>query len=380
MRILQVLPHLSKGGAERIVIDLSNTLIEEGHNVTLLLALQADPVLNQQFLSENVLVKIVSPNKTNRFWPYLLLPIWVIKHRKLLKTYDVVHCHLTYGLFFGFVFSIFRKIEKLTNIRLIATCHIVGIRVSRRLRFINERLSLFFDAFVLMAMDNQWRTFIAEGKRKNVQVIPNGISPFSTPNSDSSLLNLQSEKFEQVVDRNFKTIGTISRLESERKPWLFLEVFAEVQKLMDFEVRFILGGEGPESEFLKKLAKELELSKSLTMPGLIQDPHTVLTVLDLYVTLNVEETTGIAGLEAVFSGVPVVGIQLSREYARGGKDWIWSNQNPQLVGKEIVTYLKNPKQLQAMAESQFLLANEKYSLIRMREEYLGLYRPLNKNI
>ena len=375
MRILQVLPHLSKGGAERVVIELSNALIDKDHDVTLLLASQVNPILNQQYLSEGVLVKVVSSRTQNRFLPYILLPIWVFKHRKLLRTYDVVHCHLTYGLVFGFIFSVFRKFENLTNVRLIATCHVVGISITRAPRFINEKLSVFFDAFVLMAMDNQWRRFIARKKIVNIQVVANGISPLSAPNSSSNLASIKKQKCEQITHKNVLTIGTISRLQSERKPWLFLEVFAEVQKSMDLEVNFILGGEGPERGSLLKIAEQLELSKNLTMLGLVQDPRAVLATLDLYITLNVEEITGIAGLEAIFAGIPVVGIQLAQDYESGQEDWIWSDQNPQIVGREIATYLKSPKQLQAIATSQFSLADKKYSLTRMLEDYLALYRP-----
>jgi glycosyltransferase involved in cell wall biosynthesis len=226
-----------------------------------------------------------------------------------------------------------------------------------------------------MAMDNQWRRFIARKKIVNIQVVANGISPLSAPNSSSNLASIKKQKCEQITHKNVLTIGTISRLQSERKPWLFLEVFAEVQKSMDLEVNFILGGEGPERGSLLKIAEQLELSKNLTMLGLVQDPRAVLATLDLYITLNVEEITGIAGLEAIFAGIPVVGIQLAQDYESGQEDWIWSDQNPQIVGREIATYLKSPKQLQAIATSQFSLADKKYSLTRMLEDYLALYRP-----
>ena len=375
MRILQVLPHLSKGGAERIVIELSNALIDEGHNVTLLLAMQVDPVLNQQYLSEFVLVETVSSRKKNRLLTYLLLPIWVIKNRKLLRTYDVVHCHLTYGLVFGFIFSIFRKIDRRVHVRLIATCHAVGTGVTRAHMMINKRLSVFFDVFALMAMDDEWRRFVARKNVENIKFVTNGISPFKVSKSNLDLKNVQRKKIDLATQKKVLTIGTISRLQSERKPWLFLQVFAEVRRLVDFEVHFILGGEGPERESLKKLAEQLQLSKNLTMLGLIQDPAALLVNLDLYVTLNVEETTGIAGLEAVFAGIPAVGIQLSQEYSNGQEDWIWSDKNPQVVGREIAKYLSSPKLLQAIAKSQFSFANEKYSLNRMLGDYLSLYKP-----
>ena len=52
MRILQVLPHLSKGGAERVVVELSNSLVTVDHEITLLLAFPVNLELNLQFLSK----------------------------------------------------------------------------------------------------------------------------------------------------------------------------------------------------------------------------------------------------------------------------------------------------------------------------------------
>ena len=362
MRILQVLPHLSKGGAERVVVELSNALVEAGHEVTLLLAFPVDPVLNQKFLDNRIRVQFVSSNTGNRTLQYLKLPFWIARQWKILKTYGVIHCHLTYGLVFGFQVYFLRRITRTMNLRLIATCHVVGVGVSRTPRIINEQLSCFFDRFVLMAQDAQWRKFILDKKRRNIEIVLNGIST-SAPTNVLTRINAQTTL----------TVGAISRLQAERKPWLSLEVFSQISKLMDGDVRFILGGEGPERESLTALSQKLGLSGTLSMPGLVQDPTEILEELDLYVTLNVEEVTGIAGLEAVFSGIPVVGIQLSPTYTNGDNDWIWSHQEPIIVARKIVEYLKNPSQLSLIAKAQFITAIERYSVEHMRDNYLALY-------
>ena len=36
MKIIQVIPHLGSGGAERFIVDLSNELVQMGNNVILL--------------------------------------------------------------------------------------------------------------------------------------------------------------------------------------------------------------------------------------------------------------------------------------------------------------------------------------------------------
>ena len=366
MRILQVLPHLSKGGAERVVVELSNALIEAGHEVTLLLTFPVDPELNQQHLDKRIKVHFASKNSANRILAYLKLPFYVARYWKVFKTYDVIHCHLTYGLVFGFFISFFRKITLTKSPRLIATCHMVGVGISNTPRIINERLSYFFDVFALMAQDAQWRSFISKRKRKNFKFVVNGISA-----------NMWVKKQEQSSRKPTWTVGTISRLQAERQPWLFLEVFSQVHKLAAGEVCFVLGGEGPEREALSVLSGKLKLNGILSMPGLVNDPKTILQELDLYVGLSVEEITGIAGLEAVFSGVPVVGIQLSQTYKNGANDWIWSDQDPQIVASKIVSLLGNPDKLAEVAKDQYLVANQEYSIERMRDTYLNLYLTEN---
>jgi glycosyltransferase involved in cell wall biosynthesis len=362
MRILQVLPHLSKGGAERVVVELSNSLIDVGHDVTLLLAFPVDPDLNQQFLDKKVSLQFLSSFSRNRILVYLKLPFHVVRSWKDLKTYDVIHCHLTFGLVFGSFISAYRKIARIKKLRLIATCHVVGVGTSRTPRIINERLSYFFDVFALMALDTQWRNFISVKKRANIHVVVNGITAKAL-----------KSKLKESKKKHLWTVGTISRLQGERKPWLFLEVFAQLHQSTKGQVRFVLGGEGPERVKLIALAERLHLNRILSMPGLIQDPETFLEGLDLYVALNVEEVTGIAGLEAVLSGIPTVSIQLSPTYKNGANDWIWSDQDPQIVAAEITSLLENPKKLAEVAKNQYRVAIRDYSIERMRDHYLNLY-------
>jgi len=362
MRILQVLPHLSKGGAERVVVELSNSLIADDHEVTLLLAFPVDPSLNQQHLNQKINVQFVSEVSRNRLLAYLKLPFYIVRNWKVLKTYDAIHCHLSFGLVFGSLSAIFRRITKTENLRIIATCHVVGGGISSVRRALNERLSYFFDVFALMAQDAHWRNFISGKSKKNIQVVVNGIS--ASP-WESAIKPLR--------ENPIRTIGTISRLERERKPWLFLETFAHLKELTNGQVHFVLGGDGPEKENLEALSKKLKLTEVLSMPGLIHNPKELLESIDLYVALNVEEVTGIAGLEAVFTGIPTVSIQLSPVYTEGVNDWIWSDQDPQIVAVEIARLLEKPENLSKVARNQYRVAIRDYSILRMRDDYLNLY-------
>jgi glycosyltransferase involved in cell wall biosynthesis len=369
MRILQVIPSLSKGGAERVVVELANALMDSGNEVTLLAAYPVDPELNQRSLDENVKVQFIRNKFHNRIFEYIKLPFWIASNWKTLKTYDVIHCHLTYGLIFGLAISFIRKVTSTKNINLVATCHSIGVGASQRPRIISENLSRFFDVFVLMAEDDAWRKFILGSRKQNFRIVKNGISPETWSSIQKAPHN--KDRF---------TVGTISRLQSERKPWLFLEVFAHIRKLSGGNYHFVLGGDGPEKKSLLSLSKELGISQDLSIPGLVVHPSEILKNLDCYIGLNVEETSGIAGLEAIFSGIPVVSIQLSQKYMDGGKDWIFSNQDPQTVAKKIVELLGNPDEVIRLKNMQFRVATQNYSTQRMCNEYIQLYRMTQKRV
>ncbi len=357
-----MIPHLSKGGAERVVIELSNELIKGGHEVTLLLAFPVDSSLNQRLLDSKVNVEFLTSNPNSRGLAYLKLPYYVIRFWRVLKKFDVIHCHLTFGLIFGFIIYFLRKVTRTKNVRLIATCHVVGVGITPFPRILNQRLSYFFDVFALMALDNQWRNFISSNKKSNIQIVVNGISK----NSPRDRLSLS-------MKNSYLKVGTISRLEVERKPWLFLQAFAQINKLTDGSVRYVLGGAGPEKENLIALSEKMELQGVLSMPGLINDPIEILADLDVYLALNIEDITGIAGLEAVFAGVPVVSIQLSPDYTRGVNDWIWSDQDPKAVAAKVSAMLNSPSQLADVSKNQYRVAIQNFSIEKMCDRYLHLY-------
>ena len=362
MKILQVFPSLLKGGAERVVIELANGFVEAGHEVTLVLAFPVDPELNQNQLDNRVSIRYISLNSSNRIIPYVKAPFWILQNWRSIKRYSVVHCHLTFGLFFGFILALLRRTSPKAKFKLVATCHVVGISVAGFTRVFNERASAYFDEFVLMAQDDQWRNYAESKKLTNISVIVNGISGLSPEQAKKS--HRQNTRW---------VIGTISRLQSERRPWLFLETFAEMERLMPGQLEFLIGGEGPERDSLLTQATTLGINSKLLMPGLVKEPATILKQLDLYLTLNVEQITGIAALEAIFYGVPAIGIQLSPSYTKGGLDWIWSDGNPKLVAAKAAEYLGDRKKLHELSREQEMIANEQFSISQMLNKYQALY-------
>lgn len=346
-----------------MVIELANDLVSKGEEVSLLLYSAVDTSLNQYSLDPRVELLFVSKQAKGRYYKYIALPFWVHKNRKQLLEFEVVHCHLTYGLIFGYFLAKIRKnLPPNKRINLIATCHLVGVSVPIATRALNKYLSKNFDYFVLVSIDSYWRESISSFEKNNFRVIPNGISK-----SPWEGIAKRVEKSQNFV------IGTISRLAKERNPKVFIEIFEEVDFLTDGKTTFILGGAGPEWESIIELVNKSRIKEKLVMPGLVLDPRHVFSSLDCYVGLNVEDITGVATLEAIFSGVPAVSLQLSPDYLSGASDWIFSDQSPQKVAGKIASILVTTQLLDSINAKQIEYASNRFEIAQMRDAYLILY-------
>src|SRR3569833_832498 len=86
MKIAHVIPALTKGGAERVVVDLANAAVDDGHDVSIVAAVPAPPELIAGELRHEVNVMHVG---TGSIRPaYLRLVPRLIRNRKWLFGQD----------------------------------------------------------------------------------------------------------------------------------------------------------------------------------------------------------------------------------------------------------------------------------------------------
>lgn len=85
MRIVQVIDQLQVGGAERVLVDLSNLLHENGNDVTVLCLLY-EAKLDYELNSDIPVIYLHRKNKYN--------PIYLIRLYSILKQFDMIHVHL----------------------------------------------------------------------------------------------------------------------------------------------------------------------------------------------------------------------------------------------------------------------------------------------
>jgi len=68
----------------------------------------------------------------------------------------------------------------------------------------------------------------------------------------------------------------------------------------------ILIGDGPERSNIEKLCRELDTCSQILSLGKVSDPGSFLSIADLFVLPSETESFGLAALEAMAAGVPVI--------------------------------------------------------------------------
>jgi glycosyltransferase involved in cell wall biosynthesis len=137
---------------------------------------------------------------------------------------------------------------------------------------------------------------IAAGvERKNIRVIHSGIDP--------SRFDFAAGSHRERPD--VPVIGTAAVLE-ERKGHRHLLAAARLLKDQGHRFKLALAGDGSLRSRLETMIQSLDLSEEATLVGFVSDMPKFLAELDIFVLPSLNEGLGVAALEAMAAGKPVV--------------------------------------------------------------------------
>lgn len=372
MKIVHVLPALTKGGGERVMAELANHASRSGHEVTVLAACPVDSSLLQDSLEEEIQVVFIRSSAEKKLLWYFSIFAWIWKKRSWLKGQDVVHSHMTYGAVFCTILWFYLKLFRVDGPIVVETCHSAGAPIHPLRRKFYEMMMKSRHAFALIAQDDGWKRFTSKNPDIPSRIILNGVAdPSKGPVSEE-----QSKKYGEGLGLNKEislVVGTVGMLRADRQPWLFVPIFTEIAKACP-EVRFIIAGGGPEQGRIQTLFEDSGILDRVHLTGTVSDSRYPLSLMDLYISLNVGPVTGLAGMEASMAGVPIIGLQWISQYETNPNDWIWSSCVQLEVAQKAVALIKSEKQRRELAgrQQQFLL--EHLTVEAMADSYYDLYK------
>ncbi|SKA89420.1 Glycosyltransferase involved in cell wall bisynthesis [Thiothrix eikelboomii] len=377
MKIGFVIPFLSKGGAECVVVDLANSMVQLGQDVTIFLLYSGEVNSRINSLSTKVKIHYIYPKKHSTVGTYARVITWFIRNKNLLSTFDIIHTNLTFGSIFSSTAWLYKTMLSPPSFPLvIETNHSVGTYIKKWQHALFLLNSHMRDGYILMAQDDQWdRHFSKKKKYPLIELIPNGI--------DLSKLHVSPQELDLCAAsigraKEAYIIGSIGRMVRERNPDAIVDVFFELlSRKIDsdqFDIHFYMGGTGPEFNRIAQKFSDMGISNFVTLPGLVENSRVTMSSFSLYVTMNVKGTTGISGLEATSQGIPTVAVQMTPGYTAKETDWIWSSESPKLVAEKILELLRDQTSLSQLAKVQKDFCIENFSATTMAKRYLDFYK------
>ncbi len=136
---------------------------------------------------------------------------------------------------------------------------------------------------------------------RKVQTIYNG---FDFKKIDMEICSPLNRDEQELVKGKY-TIVTMGRLNAAKAQWNLIRAFSSVIKEIP-DVTLLILGEGGLEQYLRELAKELNIGEKVIFGGLLKNPFHVLVQCDIFVFPSLYEGFPNAMIEAMYCGLPVI--------------------------------------------------------------------------
>lgn len=175
--------------------------------------------------------------------------------------------------------------------------------------------------------------------------------------------------------RGWPIIGSVARL-SPVKGFEFL-LKAMPALLKEFpRLQLVLVGDGPARADLVRLSYALKIQEQVVITHPVEDTRIPLSVMDCFAAPSLQEGFGLALVEAMAAGIPVVATQSggpSEIIEHGRSGLLVSSGDAEGLGKAILTLLKDPFQRTAILQKAQERARTLFNMERVLHEVEQVY-------
>ena len=288
------------GGSGVVATELGLALAEKGHEIHFITYKQ--PV-RLELLSRNIHFHEVSVPVYPLFHyqPYeLALSSKLVDMVKLHKI-EVLHVH--YAIPHAYAGYMAKKMleEDGVFIPMVTTLHGTDITLVGNHPFYKPAVTFSInnsDVVTSVSQSLKDDTLRLFDIRNEIHVVPNFID---IPKKVSSATNCQRDF---MADENERIITHVSNLRPVKRIQDVIEVFDRIQQKIPSKL--IIVGEGPERQTSERLCEQKGISEKVRFLGNSNEVDKILCFTDLFILPSEKESFGLAALEAMACGVPVI--------------------------------------------------------------------------
>lgn len=207
------------------------------------------------------------------------------------------------------------------------------------------------------------------GLKNNFTVIPTGIDLDSYRTADGERIRKKRRWDKDIV------MISVGRLASEKNWGTLLHAAALVIRDIP-HFRLVLIGDGPDRKDLEYLAKELGIRRRVTFTGSrpFSEVPSYMKAANLFGFASVTETQGLATLEAMAAGLPVVAVDASgtRDILNHGQQGYLVENNAEALAAAVKKLLSNPERMKKFAHAAYKRA-QSFNIEKLTKSLLDVY-------
>lgn len=359
LKVWEIIPTLGGGGAEKMVLDLSQGLGEKCEVTIISLYGPEHASANRKEFADANKLHVQYLNKKKGFDANIL---WKLAGLIRKEKPDIIHSHIeafqyvsVLSVFWGFVH--------------VHTMHSIVGRESKVYQHLLMRASKYERTYFVVLSEEIGKQMksIFGTRDKRLYCIPNGID----------------REYFYYVDRPIKKEGlvfiTVGSLIPVKNQKMLIDAFSIVEKNRNNSDSLIILGDGSLKDELKKQIRQKQLEDNVLMPGNVSDVRKYLFNADAFVMTSHYEGVSLALLEAASTGLPIIVTNTGNTKSVVENDAILIEDNNAVqLAAEMQRIAENSDLRKQYIEKSINLSS-RFDKNKMVHSYLGVYlRAINE--
>jgi glycosyltransferase involved in cell wall biosynthesis len=362
INILHLITDLGPAGAENLLLNIARHVDQERFRMVVGYIYGSGTLASEIGKAD---IKVVDLSRGGNIDPWLIIRLILLIKRERI---EIIHTHLVHASIAGRIAGKLAGVKNIVTTRHYAYYH----KEKGLVNWIERRTAIFNNRFI--AISNAVKKYMVERENyepEKITVIYNAVDMDLFDTRDSEINRRKNDDF---------LIGSVGRLDPSKGYDTLLRSMPAV--IREFPMaKLMVMGDGAQRKYLEELCANLGIAEQVTFLGR-KTPAEVrgfLEKIDLFVLASHWEGFGVALIEAMSAGKPVVATQVGgipEIVDDGGCGFLVPPCQPQVLADKIVSLLRDRELSLEMGKKGRKRAETLFSLDRMMAELENVYRGL----